>query len=408
MLPIAFASPWVLLALATLPIIWWLLRLTPPKPRQEAFPPTRILSQIPKQEETPAHSPWWLVLLRLTMAALVILAMAGPIWNPQQPVVTGEGPVLIVIDNSWASGSTWDAQIDAASRIVEQAKNDERSVSLVFATGESGTNLIAGLPEEAAKILQAAQPLPLPLNWEKTVAVINNLPNAARPSSLVWLSSGLADASKTKLADTLQSLAAKDYQIYMPKLTTFAALTKAVNDPAAMEITLKRPQTDADAAGDLAAFDEQGRPIASAQYSFAAGEDTAVAKFTLPVELRNDFARIELTSRANAGGVFMLDDRFRRRRVGLISGEKSDLAQPLLSPLYYISRALGPYSELRYPDDANIATAVQALLEDRVSALILADIGTIPSATEAELSRWIKKGGMLVRFAGPRLAAASS
>jgi hypothetical protein len=42
----------------------------------------------------------------------------------------------------------------------------------------------------------------------------------------------------------------------------------------------------------------------------------------------------------------LLDDSFRRRRVALISGEAADIAQPLLSPLYYINRALSPYADL--------------------------------------------------------------
>src|SRR5437764_480324 len=34
---LAFASPWLLAALAALPVIWWLLRVTPPAPRRIAF-----------------------------------------------------------------------------------------------------------------------------------------------------------------------------------------------------------------------------------------------------------------------------------------------------------------------------------------------------------------------------------
>ena len=41
-LPIGFTSPLLLLALLALPILWWLLRLIPPRPRRIAFPPTRI------------------------------------------------------------------------------------------------------------------------------------------------------------------------------------------------------------------------------------------------------------------------------------------------------------------------------------------------------------------------------
>ncbi len=63
-LPLGFAQPLVLLGLLALPALWWLLRLIPPRPRQIAFPPTRLLFDIAPREETPARTPWWLTLLR--------------------------------------------------------------------------------------------------------------------------------------------------------------------------------------------------------------------------------------------------------------------------------------------------------------------------------------------------------
>ena len=407
-LPITFATPWILLALATLPIIWWLLRLTPPKPRQEAFPPTRLLSQIPKQEETPAHSPWWLVLLRLAMAALVILAMAGPIWKPQQPVVNGSGPVLVIIDNSWGSGSYWKQLIATANRIIEQAETDERSVTLLAAIGINASNQIGVSATQAKKSLQAISPQPVPTNWAITIATVRNLPQSVKPTSIAWLSVGLASSDDENLSQILRQQSPADFQIYLPKLTGMFALTKATNDPAEMKINLIRPISKAKKSGDITAFDEQGRPLATTQFVFNPGKNSTFANFKLPVKIRNGFARVELNDRTNAGGVVLLDERFQRRRVGLISGEANDLSQPLLSPLYYISRALGPYSDLQIPDDANIADAAKTLIEDQVSTIILADIGTISRETTSIITKWINKGGVLVRFAGPRLAASSN
>ncbi|MFA9443188.1 MAG: BatA domain-containing protein, partial [Hyphomicrobium sp.] len=79
---LAFLNPWLLGALVTLPIIYWLLRTVPPRPRQLTFPPTRILVGIENQEKTPAKSPWWLTLIRLLAAALIIFAFAEPVMNP--------------------------------------------------------------------------------------------------------------------------------------------------------------------------------------------------------------------------------------------------------------------------------------------------------------------------------------
>src|SRR5262249_11806974 len=81
-LPFAFAQPLMLVGLISLPVLWWLLRLMPPRPRRIDFPPTRLLFDIAPKEETPARTPWWLTLIRLLAAALVIFAAAGPIYNP--------------------------------------------------------------------------------------------------------------------------------------------------------------------------------------------------------------------------------------------------------------------------------------------------------------------------------------
>ena len=89
-LPLAFGAPAVLFGLIALPVIWWLLRLTPPRPQTEVFAPLKILARVMKREETPHKSPWWLTLLRLALTALIILAMAGPVWNPRKAALSDE------------------------------------------------------------------------------------------------------------------------------------------------------------------------------------------------------------------------------------------------------------------------------------------------------------------------------
>ena len=133
-LPLAFSTPWVLIGLLTLPVIWWLLRLTPPKPQEEVFPPLKILARLLKQEDTPAKSPWWLTLLRLTLAGLVVLAMAGPILNPQENQFVSDGPLAIVLDDGWASAPDWDKRKEAALELVNQARDDEQPVMLFSTT----------------------------------------------------------------------------------------------------------------------------------------------------------------------------------------------------------------------------------------------------------------------------------
>src|SRR6201981_519777 len=136
-IPLAFAEPLILLGLLSLPVLWWLLRLVPPRPRRIDFPPTRMLFDIAPKEETPARTPWWLTLLRLLLAALVIIVAAGPLWNP--PIATSEKsvPLALLIDDSWAAAAawtapaTWTARVRTAEDLIARAEQDNRAVALV-------------------------------------------------------------------------------------------------------------------------------------------------------------------------------------------------------------------------------------------------------------------------------------
>ena len=103
-LPLSFAEPILLLGLLSLPVLWWLLRVMPPRPRRVEFPPTRLLFDIAPKEETPSRTPWWLTALRLLAAALVILAATGPIWNPHNNAAAGSrAPLVILLDDGWSA-----------------------------------------------------------------------------------------------------------------------------------------------------------------------------------------------------------------------------------------------------------------------------------------------------------------
>src|SRR5205823_5024686 len=110
-LPLGFAQPLVLLGLLALPALWWLLRLIPPRPRQIAFPPTRLLFDIAPREETPARTPWWLTALRLALAALLIFAVAGPLWNPPLATSMRASPLAVLIDDDWGAAATWNIRL---------------------------------------------------------------------------------------------------------------------------------------------------------------------------------------------------------------------------------------------------------------------------------------------------------
>ncbi|MDL2405070.1 DUF4159 domain-containing protein [Rhizobium calliandrae] len=404
-LPFAFASPAILGALILLPAIWWLLRLTPPHPRAEVFPPLRILARILKREETPARSPWWLTLLRMVLATLVILAIANPTFNPRSNTLSTAGPLVLVIDNSWASATDWDRRVQSADALIDDADAKGVPVSIAF-TADQRNDTTPGAAAAARDKLHAANARPLPPDRQRAVQAIKSALNGTKPGTIAFLSDGVQSKDNDDILKQLSAMEPSELRLIEGDGDEVLAITGAANAADNMTVTATRLNGNNPLRLGLSALDNQGRPIAAGSLNFGAGQTVATGTIAAPFEMRNDFARISIDRYASAGTVHLLDDGFKRRRVALLSGQAADEFQPILSPLYYIQRALQPYADLVQPNSADLAKSIPQLLSGNPSVIIMADVGRLPQETYAPLQRWIQNGGTLVRFAGPRLAAA--
>ncbi|MBW8854355.1 MAG: BatA domain-containing protein, partial [Bradyrhizobium sp.] len=171
-IPLTFAQPLLLLGLLSLPVLWWLLRVMPPRPRRIEFPPTRLLFDIKPKEETPSRTPWWLTLLRLTAAALVILAAAGPIWNPHTATAGSKAPLVILLDDGWSAASSWDIRIKAADELIANADNDRRGIALVPLSEPARD--ITLMPGGTARVaLRQLAPKPISIERVETLAALD-------------------------------------------------------------------------------------------------------------------------------------------------------------------------------------------------------------------------------------------
>jgi hypothetical protein len=189
-LPLTFAEPLLLLGLLSLPVLWWLLRVMPPRPRRIEFPPTRLLFDIKPKEETPSRTPWWLTALRLMAAALVILAAAGPIWNPQTGVGGSKAPLVILLDDGWSAASSWDIRIKAADELIANADNDRRGVALVPLSEPARD--ITLMPGGTARVaLRQLAPKPYSIERVETLPAIERFLKATGDAEIAWLSDGI-------------------------------------------------------------------------------------------------------------------------------------------------------------------------------------------------------------------------
>jgi hypothetical protein len=404
-LPLGFAQPLVLLALLSLPVLWWLLRLIPPQPRRINFPPTRLLFDIAPREETPQRTPWWLTLLRLTLAALVIIAAAGPLWNPPVATTTAKAPLALLIDDGFPAAGTWDLRMRTAEDLIARAEADNRGVALI-PLSEPTRDISFETPAAARVRLKQLRPKPHAVERADALPTVGRFLAGAGDVELVWLTDGVDLGGGSDFVAALgRVVEQRPMTVIEGGIAGARALAGADNAAGALTVKVLRANGGGAESGTVRALDLKGLPLGDASFAFKDGEREADAEITLPVEIRNDIARIEIAGERSAGAVSLLDKRWRRRSVGVITGSTADTAQPLLASTYYLTRALSPFADVRLADRSSPAQAVSQFIEQRVPMLILADVGNVAEARD-QLTHWIEEGGVLVRFAGPRLAAA--
>ena len=397
---LSFAVPWVLIALPALPLLWWLLRVTPPAPRTEDFPAVRLLMGLYATEETPARTPWWLLALRMVAAALVILALARPVLDAGRSL-EGAGPVLLVVDDGYASAADWPLRAQAAQGVLDRAQRAERKVALLFtAPSEAGAKpaITAVMPVADARTrLTALRPKPWPP--DRAAAAVALTAWKQDGASVVFISDEVAHSPAAPLFATALAAAGAVTRICCdsPAPPGRVLLPPRAEAEGLVVRLAQVPQAVATAPAVLARSGD-GRTLGRVVVPIAANTASGEASITLPPELRNRLDRLVLEGAPSVASVVLLDERWRRRPVGLVAADMAAADAPLTGQVFYLRRALAPYAELRLGEP-------DTLLRRDLSVIVVAD-RVIPEGAERDaLLQWVQKGGLLIRFAGPRLAA---
>ncbi len=345
---LAFLNPWLLAALATLPIIYWLLRTVPPRPRQVTFPPTRILVGLENQEKTPAKSPWWLTLIRLLAAALIILALAEPVLNPSRDAaLAGNGP-----------GRDRRRQRLGVRRALGRAHAHDRprhrgGRGPATAPSSSCRRPAPPRPSRRASRHRPKRAPPPPRSSPQPfapdrLAAVGALETALAGAERAPASSGSATASTTtaRRPKPRKRLKGADAGRHVrrhrgrPRRRGARRLRRHRPERQARSARCCAPPA-APRDGFVHAFSARGQRLGESAVPARPGRcPSTTVPLELPLELRNQVARVEIAGERSAGAVSLFDARSQWHRVALISGENLEQAQPLLAPLYYIEKAL--------------------------------------------------------------------
>jgi hypothetical protein len=389
---LSFGFPWILAALAVLPAVWWLLRVTPPAPRRVAFPPLRLLAGLAAKDETPAHTPLWLLALRLLAATLIIVALAQPKLG-EGPPFAGKGPLVLFVDNGWTSAESWNMRSAAIATALSSAASSSRPVAIVPTASplQSVSLLSAG---EAQRRAAEIVPQPWLPDRARSVAALEKAKLGAMPE-ILWLSDGLDYGDSTRIAEALARRGRLRIYADAPGKSVLV-LRSLRNEADGFVVHLARSANAVAQEGDVAALGTQGEMLASAHFRFPPYAGETSAKIRLPLEIRNETARVALENHDSAGAVQLLGSGSRRRAVEIVSARNAQDEQPLLSDTYYLQRALAPFADVQ---KGTIGDA----LSRNVSVIVLANIGTIAGADHDRVARFVEHGGVLVRFAGGRM-----
>lgn len=393
---IGFTTPWLLLGLLALPVLWIILRAVPPAPIRRMFPGVVLLLGLKDEEQVTDRTPWWLLLLRMLAVAAVIVGLAGPVLNPDKDgEVAGNAPLLVVMDASWASAADWRGRMIALDGLLAEAGRDTRPAALIRLTDPQPVQFLSA--DVLRSRLSGIQPEPWQPDQESIARAIGFLPETGFDT--YWMSDALAREGRDLLLAALED---RGRVTVFEAPRTLYALEPAQISEGNLLITAHRlregPATELTLAGH--GKDPAGNPAVLTRntLNFEVGKLESTTEIALPAELRARIERFEIEGTRSAGAVTLPDDSLRRREVALIAGSTDREGLELLSPLHYLEKALVPTADL-------LDGALLDILPANPDVIVLADVATLSAAEEKAVLEWLDKGGMLLRFAGPRLAA---
>ena len=391
---LTFLTPWLLSALLGLPVLWLLLRAVPPAPVRRFFPGVILLLGLRDKTQISDRTPWWLLLIRMLAIALIILGLAGPVLNPQSPNIKRSN-LLILMDGGWAAARDWQAHQTLLERVLNQAARAGRPVA------------IARLTTPSTPIFQSAQswqkrlPSLAPTPWEPNAS---NMRTAVQrlddqPFDSLWLSDGLAQSGRAALLSTLQNRG--DVEVIETGQPLFALEPPQLSDGIITLYAIRLPnRMDQSVTIRAHGTDPNGRTqiISTVTAEFTEGATRIPVQISLPAELRERVSLFDISGQPSAAAVTLTGNSLLRREVALISEGADREGLELLSPLHFIAKAYAPSAELLFGD-------LTTLLPANPDLVVLADIAKLSKTEETALGQWVAEGGLLLRFAGPRLAA---
>ncbi|WP_085907313.1 DUF4159 domain-containing protein [Kiloniella majae] len=397
---IGFLNPWLLLGLLTLPVVWLILRITPPSPKKITFPALRLLFGLQGATSKPEKTSWWLILLRIMILLILILALAEPIYAPVKRTDTAYN-TLVLLDNDWASAGSWTKQLATLQSVLEQNKGSSKQIAfLTTAQGTTGHYNFSGFKRPENLLIDIEQ-LSSIQSWQSdpkdALKSIEQELERYHPLKILWLSNGLLSTPTSDVStDIFDAFATSE--IYLPSSSELPLwITGVKPESSGLKVSIARGYKGPENEERIAALSEQNEVLATEKIVFGQGEMAVSATLNMPNELYNKAQKVIVVGKNTAATTYLLDQSNYRFPVGILTAAGQEDNKSLLGEHYYLQRALSLFTDVRYG-------SVKELLSRELSAVVVTDKESIPPADRETLNKWINQGGLLLRFSGPNLA----
>lgn len=376
---LSLLAPLTLLGLLTLPLVWWILKISPPSPKRRIFPPLAILQGVETDEETPNATPIWVLLYRLLMVALAVFALSMPLLQNED--APSQRPLTLIIDDSAASAPIWDALTDDARRRVREAQRNNQDVTLILGSDPDPTPIPAA---EALLRLRSAAPA-----FQARPVELPTLPNN---NETVFLSSGVSFGDDSPL---LEALDERDATVLLPDALDTVIVPGDVRETAdgfeADWFSALSPRSTT-----VEAVSQTGNVLAVEPLIFTPGSSLSTVSISLPPQLRARVSHLRVAGMRAGAATKLLDDTFGRPLVGVLA-PPSGSSSPLLSEDFYTEQALTPFADL-------FIGSAETVLPLNPTVLVMPDS---MRSDAPEIIDYVETGGVLIRFAGPQLAGSA-
>ncbi len=390
---LSFLNPLAFWALPALPVLYVLLKLMPPAPQTMIFPPLRFLKDLTSHTRTPARTPWWIVLLRLLLLLLLIFAGARPVLNATPPL-TQSGPLRLVIDTDWSSAAHWSAITAEAQKWFAMAQKEQRRVSLMTTAEDSQSQTFFQERPVTQADLKALRPHP----WFSDLNALK--PDPAFRGTTIWLSGGLEQDGQNALAKTLARQG--PLLVIIPEEQTLPLiLEKPEHTTTGLRVRLDGPRNVAHTGPITLQFLDRKNHIIDEETDTPSGTAFPFTQdISLPDSLRKTVAGYRIAGQQGAQALYLTDGGDAPKTVAIVTDTAPHETQALGADAFYLSKALEPYATV-------LTGPLPTLLPHHPAVIILPDIGAMPETDLNALDTWVRQGGLLLRFAGPRMTQAT-